>query len=489
MTPHDLLDLSVGSLWRIKLRAFLTTAGVVIAIATFVAMLSFAAGNQRWVANAYTELGLLTRINVFPKDEKTPTDSSSTAVLDRGALETLSAIPGVRAAYPFVEFEVTASVADTEVTSNVRAISVDVMRLKPFSTLLAGAVFSSDDANEAVVTPEFLKKIGLESGDTLVGREMVISTRVASVDSALANAIGNPLVEVPRLLGDVRVDSLVHPGYRDQILRREFGDRLSRFVDGLLTHQSTIADTLTIIAVARKIDEYEVPVSPIIVPEGAARRFVSGGGGFASDPANLLAAIQSGSVFSPDGVEESRHFPRVTLETDPLAWHEAIVDSVEALGFKAFSFAEEFEQIKRFFVYYYLGLGVIGLIALVTASLGIVNTMVMSITERRREIGILKSLGADEREIQLVFLVESGVIGVVGAAVGILFGWVGTRIIAAVAKTVMSRQEMPVFDPFALPLWLVLLALLFGLVVSVAAGLYPAARAARVDPVEALRSE
>jgi putative ABC transport system permease protein len=115
--------------------------------------------------------------------------------------------------------------------------------------------------------------------------------------------------------------------------------------------------------------------------------------------------------------------------------------------------------------------------------------MIMSITERRREIGILKSLGADEREIQLVFLVESGTIGAVGAAVGILFGWVGTRILTFALKIFLARQEMPPFDPFSYPVWLLFLALGFGIAVSMAAGLYPASRAARVDPVEALRGE
>jgi putative ABC transport system permease protein len=172
-----------------------------------------------------------------------------------------------------------------------------------------------------------------------------------------------------------------------------------------------------------------------------------------------------------------------------MASHEAVTDSVEALGFRAFSFAENLKEIQRFFVYYYLGLGIIGVIALFTAALGIVNTMVMSITERRREIGILKSLGAGEREIRLVFLVESGVIGAIGAAVGIFFGWVGTRIVAFALKMIMQREEMPVFDPFALPVWLILLALGFGVFVSLLAGLYPASRAARVDPVVALRSD
>jgi ABC-type antimicrobial peptide transport system permease subunit len=113
----------------------------------------------------------------------------------------------------------------------------------------------------------------------------------------------------------------------------------------------------------------------------------------------------------------------------------------------------------------------------------------MSVTERRREIGILKSLGAHESDIRWLFLVESGMIGAIGAAVGIFVGWLGTRVVALIARTIMEREDMPVFDPFALPMWLIGLAFAFGVLVSVIAGLYPAARAARVDPVEALRSE
>jgi len=132
---------------------------------------------------------------------------------------------------------------------------------------------------------------------------------------------------------------------------------------------------------------------------------------------------------------------------------------------------------------------VVGLIALTVASLGIINTMVMSITERRREIGVLRSLGADQTDIKLLFLIESAMIGSIGAIIGILFGWSITRLISLIVQHYMEREGIDPIEMFALPLWLVVTAFLFGLLVSLVAGYYPASRAAKVDPVQALRGE
>jgi ABC-type antimicrobial peptide transport system permease subunit len=131
----------------------------------------------------------------------------------------------------------------------------------------------------------------------------------------------------------------------------------------------------------------------------------------------------------------------------------------------------------------------VGLVALATAALGIVNTMVMSVSERRREIGIFKSLGAEDRDVHHLFLVESGTIGAVGSVLGVLLGWVVARIGSAIAQELMRRQDVPPIDLFATPLWLVALAIGFGTLVAVLAGWLPAARASRIDPVRALRNE
>jgi len=489
VTLRDVVDISLRNLWRIKLRATLTVAGVVIAIATFVAMLSFAAGNHRYFKTAFREFGLLNQMSVRPRHaDANASDTTDVAVLDAAAVEKLGRLPGVRLAYPYASFDVRASVLDTTVSTTARALSIDVMRTTLFARILGGAVFSSDDAREAIVTRDFVERVGAHP-DSLVGRRLIVSMRLASLDSALAATIDNPRSEVSRLMRTIVLDSIYHPEYQRRMVQRELGARMSRFFEALMTRQVTVADTLTIAAVAPDDPEYKMNTSPVVIPERTARRLHAGGFSVSENPADLLAAARDGTLFDPESAYDTRSFPRVTLELEPLANHAAVKDSAEAMGFRAYSFAEEFAEIQRFMVYYYLGLGIVGLIALATASLGIINTLVMAVSERRREIGVLKSLGADEGVIRGLFLMESAVIGAVGSALGLIIGWGATRIVTLVLKEIMKREDMPIFDPFDLPLWLVGLALAFGLAVSLAAGLYPAARAARVDPVEALRSE
>ncbi len=489
MTFRDLIDLSAGNLWRKKLRAVLTVSGVIIAIATLVAMLSFAAGNHRYVTESYSELGLLTQMNVYPQLDNANTDTTKTVPLDKKAIEMLSEIPGVKLVYPFVDLNVTAALADTQFTTKARVLPDNAMETPLFSTILSGLTFSNENAREAIVTWEFAEKAGYAHFDSLIGLQLVISTKAASLDSALAGVFGGSGFRFDGPMADMDPDSLSDPGYRSRALQRELNARARSFFDGLMKHQMTIADTLTIVAVAPELENYQFRTAPVFIPEATARRLTSAGIGLGSDPTELLAAMQTGELFRTGGAADSRTYPRVTMELEPTASAVAVKDSVVALGFRGFSFAEQFDDIQKFFVYYYLGMSVIGLIALVTASLGIVNTMVMSITERRKEIGILKALGADEREIRQIFLAESGAIGFVGSAVGILTGWLATRLVAVIAKVIMQRNEMPIFDPFTLPVWLIFVALAFGMLVSLLAGAYPSGRAARVDPVEALRGE
>lgn len=469
-----------------KLRTFLTTSGVLIAIAAFIAMLSFGAGNQEHITREFNKLGLFSTMQVYPRDRDNANDTLSTAKLDQSALERFAAVPGVNIVYPYDAFSVTVKLGDSVVPSRAQALPIAAVQTKLFSNLSAGHTFDAGNAREALISTDLVKKAGF-TADSVIGKKLILSVRVSVIDSGLAHILVDRGKTVLDRIKHIRLDSLTNKAYRTKVLRSEVNETIRRFLNGFINAQSVISDTLTVCGVRGPERVGRMRIESIIIPTATAARFSSSG--FSGNPAEIFSAMSSGTLFSRTDDTNAKTFSQVTIDFDPKVPYKGISDSLQAMGFRTFSFAAQFEEIQRAFLYFDLAFGVIGLIALITASLGIVNTMIMSITERRREIGVLKSLGADELDIRLLFLVESAVIGVLGTAAGILFGWTITRIVSAVAQAYMKSQGIPPMDLFALPAWLILIALGVGVGVSVVAGFYPAARAARVDPVEALRND
>jgi putative ABC transport system permease protein len=133
----------------------------------------------------------------------------------------------------------------------------------------------------------------------------------------------------------------------------------------------------------------------------------------------------------------------------------------------------------------------VAIVALVVAAVGITNTMIMSVLERTHEIGVMKALGARDGHIQLIFLVEGVVIGLIGSSLGPGLGWLASFPGDSIAKSIMEPQtRVPVQGSlFVFPTWVVLGVPLRVCVITTLAALYPAFRAARVDPVTSLRHE
>jgi ABC-type antimicrobial peptide transport system permease subunit len=135
-------------------------------------------------------------------------------------------------------------------------------------------------------------------------------------------------------------------------------------------------------------------------------------------------------------------------------------------------------------------LGSVGALALLVASIGIANTMIMAVYERTREIGILKAVGAAPGQIRALFVVEASLIGMLGGVVGTIVGWLLGKGLNVLILEILRWQEVPVQGTFFIvSWWLVLVALAFATLVGLLAGLYPAARAARLPPLDALRYE
>src|SRR5204863_9198617 len=168
----------------------------------------------------------------------------------------------------------------------------------------------------------------------------------------------------------------------------------------------------------------------------------------------------------------------LTVKVAQAQYTQDVENQIKDLGFMAFSLNDALQGAKRAFIILDIVLIIIGSIALAVSSLGIVNTMVMSILERTREIGIMKAIGASDNDIRRIFLIEASVIGLLGGFVGVALGWVVGRAINFGANLYIRSQGGTPGTLFSLPPWLIASAIAFSIVVSLIAGSYPASRAA-----------
>jgi len=200
-------------------------------------------------------------------------------------------------------------------------------------------------------------------------------------------------------------------------------------------------------------------------------------------------ALKSWWYDDPD-ILENEGYDRLRIKASSLSDAVQIVAELEEHGFRVESLRMVLENINRAMVVLQTMLGSIGTLALLVASIGIANTMVMAVYERTREIGILKAIGASPGDIRRLFVAESSFIGLVGGVAGTVLGWLLGLGLNRLILAILRWQEMPVRGTFfVVNGWLVVLALAFATVVGLLSGLYPASRAARLDPIEALRYE
>ncbi|UCC61424.1 MAG: ABC transporter permease [Anaerolineae bacterium] len=185
-----------------------------------------------------------------------------------------------------------------------------------------------------------------------------------------------------------------------------------------------------------------------------------------------------------------RGYDMLRIRTVSLNDATQILALLETRGFRVQSVKMMLDMVNRATIVMEAMLGSVGALALFVASIGIANTMVMAVYERTREIGILKAVGASPGDIRALFVVESALIGLLGGIVGTVAGWLLGKGLDRLIRAIMAWQEIPVQATFFLATgWLVVAALGFAMLVGLLAGLYPAARAARLDPLDALRHE
>jgi putative ABC transport system permease protein len=171
-----------------------------------------------------------------------------------------------------------------------------------------------------------------------------------------------------------------------------------------------------------------------------------------------------------------------------------ITDQIRSLGYQAYTSYDYVSGINSFYTVLQVVFGGVGGIALLVAAIGIANTMAMAILERTREIGLMKAIGATNRDVLSVFLGEAAGIGFLGGLGGVLVGWSAGQLLNVLAVAYLARQSVqtgapPPSSAVFTPLWLPLFALAFATLIGLLSGLYPALRAANLVPVNALKYE
>ena len=174
---------------------------------------------------------------------------------------------------------------------------------------------------------------------------------------------------------------------------------------------------------------------------------------------------------------------------------DAVTAELKDLGYNPTNFyADMLKQSQQQLVIVQAVFGAIGGIAFLVAAIGITNTMIMSIYERTKEIGVMKVIGASIKDIQKLFLVESGFIGFIGGALGIIISLLLSVLFNTLSRSYFMNEmggAGATLNPkiSVIPPWLIITALVFSSLVGVIAGYIPARRAMKLSALEAIRTE
>ena len=450
--------LALGGLWRRPLRALLTVLGVTIAAGALYSMVGFALGLQRQAEAPFEKLDLLKNIEVWPKsngrpnedpddpdsagfeeEEETPQDAKGDEteeeelILDDELLAEIQKMPDVAVAYP--QFRM-GNVEVRHGEKKQRCMAVGAPREvglmgSGVELLVAGQFFDlGGEEPQLLLSEALVERLGLGSAEAAVGKTVTLET------SGLA--------------------------------RRD---------DDAFEYQTQELDA-TIVGVYQ-------PPQPAIGP--LARTILL--------PVDIMKDIP-GVAFGMGGHRRGgagmpQHgYARAVVRVERPSDLIRVETRLKEMGLRTATTVGRLEELRTFFVFLDVLLAAVGTVALVVAALGIINTLLMAVLERYQEIGTYKAVGASDGDVVVLFLTEAVLLGFFGGLGGLALGRVVSWAIEFGINVYARQQgvEAPL-DFFGFPLWLSLATVAFATLIAILAGVWPALRAARIDPIRALRGE
>ncbi len=509
----DLLWLPLAALGQQKMRTCLTTLGVVFGAFVLAASLSIDEGVQRTIERESNKGDVSRKVTVSAGWRAAETKKANDVKVagrmspdrrerirkvlaqrnqDGGSvqqvnltperLETLWRIPHVRRMIPIVGGPVVATLGNRPEEASVSSGAGEDPEFR--KRIVVGRSFDSDDERSVLLSEMFAYRIGLID------------------DADLNQVIGQPLrVEIrgreegPSFYVSLADRSRAGGGRDEQSALRQ----LAWQIPGALDRFSLTGEEIA--ALRKAIRQEPTTVNPVVVADdfrvvGIFRELSDeeskeAWSQFPAETDLVLPRKTAVDLAFRDPARREDGVARAVLFVDDIRNVKEVVDKLEALGLNSRSIHDFIERQRLTYLLIFGGMTCVAAVALLVSSLGIANTMLMSVLERRREIGIMKAVGAANWQLQAIFVIEGGLIGLVGGGLGLLLAWSisfpGDGWVRSMVHRDMNIDLTG--SIFAFPDWIGMTVVLSTVSVTIVAALYPARHAAKVDPVRALRHD
>lgn len=441
----DLFRMSSSNLLRRKLRTFLTVLGVVIGTASIVVMISLGLGLRKSTLDQIEQYGGLTTINVYSNDYYGSSGSDDeTKRLSDEVVEEIAQIPHVELVSPKLSIYVMAKQGVYEGNFQIYGMTAEALRRMDIK-IGQGELPPADGGlqlfyGNQILTNFYNAKKGEYYWETGV---------LPDVD-----LMNDPVFII--FDTDAYWQSKNNDGSGQTTLPpKKYIISTSGLMEGSLEDYSENA-----YSVFADIDALKAQLKKVF-----KNKVIPG-----------QPQTKSGKPY------KELYYNELYIRVDNMDNVQAVQQEIKNMGYEASSNAEWMEQMQTQMGTIQMVLGGIGAVSLFVAAIGIANTMMMSIYERTKEIGVIKVLGCDMGNIRTMFLMEAGFIGLFGGIIGLILSYGISVVINVVAKDYYQGISY-------IPLWLVLISLVFAVFVGMAAGFFPALRAMKLSPLAAIRNE
>ncbi|HSW99993.1 MAG TPA: ABC transporter permease [Patescibacteria group bacterium] len=475
MQFSDYIRIAFRNIRRQKLRSVLTIFAIVIGATSVTIMLALVTGAKGFFMSQVEANGTLQQVAISAKTDITNFDDAqhggggncdSCIKLDDGLIKKVAAVPHVVGVARITnQGMIEAITYGSKKLTAEQVAAYDANGILTNNIVAGRDITASDTTGVITVTSDYADKFGFKNNyQELVGKQVQLQTR------SFYTGVG----------ADVQAPPQNGPGNQDDQRQQQKPTVLTAQIVGVVDTSNNSATIRIPLEWMRGMQEnrmYQFTAADQAAREAACKN-VRG-------PCNYQ---QHFTLVVQDMLAQNG-YNSLIAKVDNSKNAAGAATAIKKFGVGAADAETSIKQQLTIFNILGLILGGIGGIALAVAAIGVVNTMIMAILERTREIGVMRAVGAKRSTVRALFTFEASMLGFMGGVVGVAVGFGLTRVANIFVNKQLASQSVKAHDIIGLPLWLILAVVGIATLIGMLAGLYPAARAAKLDPVEALRYE